>query len=98
MKNKNILEEIRDYAQNPNKDGKSWEAGHVPIQEIINIMESEDWKEEEFDSNGWQYDWWLTMSKGNIVATFSGSGYYGGLSVSTDYEDEFGELLDTEDL
>ena len=34
---------------------------------------------DEFDSNGWQYDYWIEVEFGEKEYIISGSGYYGNL-------------------
>jgi len=43
----------------------------------------------DFDTNGWQYDYWFSMyhdDHGKV--TISGCGYYGGLTISKEKDEE----------
>jgi hypothetical protein len=56
----------------------------VSPEMVTSIMESLGWKQvqeedrDKFDTNGWQYDWWMPFEKDGRSFTASGSGYYGG--------------------
>lgn len=55
---------------------------YMPPAKIVSYLERMDFIEsQEFDTNGWDYDWWLTYSKGDLNLSFRGSGYYGRCSV-----------------
>lgn len=38
--------------------------------------------EDSFDTNGWQWDWWDKVSLNGVTYSISGSGYYGGTTLS----------------
>lgn len=44
---------------------------------------------DDFDTNGWDYDYWLPFTYNGVRYTIFGGGYYGGVKVykDTDYED-----------
>ena len=51
--------------------------------DITHLLGERGWDtNDDFDSNGWQWDFWFTMSKDNATVSISGCGYYGGLKVS----------------
>ena len=39
---------------------------------------------DNYDSNGWQHDYWNSWDINEIKYTLAGSGYYGGISFSKD--------------
>lgn len=52
----------------------------VTPQMIGDHMETLGWEKGEFDTNGWQYDWWLEFSKGDKSFTASGCGHTGAFN------------------
>lgn len=50
------------------------------VEYLRKITDMEDL--EEFDSNGWDWDFWMGFKKGEIHYTLSGSGYRGELYFS----------------
>jgi hypothetical protein len=64
---------------------KSWENRdlHYPVDKLVatlvdNIPGLETCS--DFDTNGWQWDWWQHFTYNGEKFTLSGSGYSGGLS------------------
>lgn len=53
------------------------EAECVCPHQIKHYMESKGWACSDLDTNGWEYDWWLTFTKDGKSFSASGSGYYG---------------------
>ena len=49
----------------------------MPPGTIVAELEILGWERTEFDTNGWQWDYWITMSKGPVNIQISGCGYYG---------------------
>jgi hypothetical protein len=45
---------------------------------------------EDWDTNGWQWDYWMDFEIDNEKYTLSGSGYYGGATfgLNTDWKDK----------
>jgi hypothetical protein len=39
---------------------------------------------DDFDSNGWEFDYWCTYKINDKTLNINGSGYYGGLSITID--------------
>lgn len=63
--------------------GKPWEDEHLhhPVEAIVNAILSIpgiEEKEDGFETNGWQWDWWHRFKYKGKEYTLSGSGYYGG--------------------
>jgi hypothetical protein len=56
---------------------KKYEAFLISPQMIKGSMNKPGWECSEIETNGWQYDWWLTFTKGDKSFTAFGSGYYG---------------------
>lgn len=58
----------------------------MPLEDIVEAMVELGFPEEdyEYDTNGWQCDFWLEFTKTDYQykVTFSGSLYYGGYKVS----------------
>lgn len=50
----------------------------IPVEMVKTHMEAKGWSAGELETNGWQYDWWMTFTKGKQSFTASGSGYHGG--------------------
>ncbi len=76
--NKVILGEIEEY----NSD-------FATLDDVKSYLESVGFEEGEFDSNGWQWDFWQYMmndKQENYI--ISGSGYYGGVSFKKDEDYE----------
>ena len=56
---------------------------------IDTYLKSEGLEQGNFDSNGWDWDFWMEYQKGGKKYTLSGSGWYNtGLSFSEDRDDE----------
>ena len=53
------------------------ELPYMPPGTIVAELEILGWERSEFDTNGWQWDYWITMSKGPVNIQISGCGYYG---------------------
>lgn len=45
-------------------------------------FESRQFESGDIDTNGWQYDHWMTFSKDGMKFGYSGSGYYGDFCIS----------------
>lgn len=56
----------------------------IALCQIDKTMVEQGWVREEFESNGWQYDWWMVFTKDDKKIRFAGSAFYGG--VSGEYE------------
>lgn len=52
-------------------------SNNISLDQIVTALEKEGWKAGDFDSNGWDWDFWCPMSKGDVRVVISGSGYYG---------------------
>lgn len=59
-----------------------------PFHEYNSELEQSGWDQEEFDTNGWSVDFWITYSnpKYNFDLMLSGSWYYGNYQISKRYE------------
>lgn len=81
-----ILQWIKDEdcAENPAELNLSFRC--FSIEDIIETLKSLGYKEVAFESNGWQYDFWISMnnSKMNKLKKIcvTGSAYYGDLSIT----------------
>ncbi len=50
------------------------------VGEVFNHLELNGWEEEvEYETNGYQVDWWKTYRKGNLLLELSGSMWYTSL-------------------
>lgn len=62
--------------------GPEWEDenAHYPAGLIIESIETIDGVEklDNFDSNGWQWDWWQGFTHGGKEYCLAGSGHHGG--------------------
>lgn len=80
MNKEEFLENIKKVI----KTGEGWKdkSAHLPVRNAINwleeigIIEADD----SFESNGWSWDWWTTLTFDGKNYFLSGSGYDGGLS------------------
>lgn len=65
---------------------------YVCISDVDKIMKAfgVDTDNSDFDTNGWQWDFWKKYRVDGKVYMLSGSGYYGGTTfgLNTDDEDE----------
>lgn len=54
---------------------------HFPIDVLLEEITAAGFEvdDDSFDTNGWQWDWWIKMEKNGSRYTLSGSGWYGGL-------------------
>ena len=43
--------------------------------------------EDEFETNGWQYDYWQNITHNNKKYVIHGSGYYGNLTIEENLEE-----------
>ena len=58
---------------------------HIPVRDLVEMTKKIEGVEEgDFETNGWQWDWWACFSYKEKSYTMSGSGYYGGLSFTLD--------------
>lgn len=64
----------------------------APSQIFTTFEEYFDFKEtrdrDDFDSNGWQYDYWIPFTLEDVKYQISGSGYYGTTTITTRDEEE----------
>jgi hypothetical protein len=51
----------------------------IKCLEELGAEESDD-----FDTNGWQYDYWIKLEYNGKKYCLSGSGYYGNLTIAED--------------
>lgn len=73
--NNGILDNIVNFLSSNNED---LNISMCPIRKIDNIMKSLDFKDkEDYETNGWQCDFWKTYVKEDLEIEFSGSLYYG---------------------
>ena len=61
----------------------------IPADYAETYLKSLGWKKLNFDTNGWAYDWWLTVEKPNSHSKEPryqcfGEGYYGGFEFRQD--------------
>lgn len=77
MKNKLTKDQQVSVAEVINGESVSFEAINICPNAIDIYMQSLGYETGEFETNGWQYDWWLNFTKGEENWTAFGSGYYG---------------------
>ena len=59
----------------------------IAPEDVGQYLKSVGLEQEDFDSNGWDWDFWMTYSKDSKKYTLSGSGWYNrGLTFSRDEE------------
>ncbi len=57
---------------------KTFKSKYICPEMIKTYMLGCGWKDgDDFETNGWQYDWWMNFTKGDLKYTAFGSGYYG---------------------
>lgn len=50
------------------------------INEVFSYLEGNGWEEYvEYETNGWQVDWWKTYKQGKILLELAGSMWYTNL-------------------
>ena len=55
--------------------------------DVHEYLESIDLEQGNFDSNGWDWDFWMSYTKDGVTYTLAGSGWYNnGLTFSKDEE------------
>lgn len=85
----NLEEQLKDFL-----DGKVnvVKLDNSAVSPIANALEKlgATVDHDNFDTNGWQWDWWLPAKYQGKKISLSGCGYYGGATIAwdTDYEDE----------
>lgn len=52
----------------------------VPEQ-VAQVLKAQGWTLDDFESEGFQYDWWMTFTKEDKSLRAAGCGYYGGFSI-----------------
>lgn len=62
--------------------GEGWcdKSAHLPMKDIADVLESIGMSEEDFESNGWAWDWAMNLSFDGKRYALYGSGYDGGLN------------------
>ena len=65
-----------------NGNKKQFKHKFIPPAIIKDYLTKLDWECGELETNGWQYDWWLTFTKEEKSYTAFGSGYYGTFEFS----------------
>ena len=59
--------------------------GYIPPAEVITVMEEEGYElQEDWDTNGWDHDFWMYFIKDEKTFMFAGSWYYGSYSFGID--------------
>jgi hypothetical protein len=66
-----------------NKETRVFTLEYVSVDKVIRHLKDLGFKDnDDFSSNGWQYDFWLSMSHAEYgKANIAGSGYYGSVTV-----------------
>lgn len=85
-----LLRDLKDIIKKfVNKEINEYSTHGIWPSIIVNLLEGEGYEKINFDCNGWQWDYWITMTKQGdyhegIVdkITISGSGYYGNFGLS----------------
>jgi len=54
----------------------------VAPREIVQYLESLNFKQGEIESNGWDWDYWIPLTKDDKEFMLSGSGYCGNQALS----------------
>lgn len=54
----------------------------IPPELVEDYLVKLGWEKGEFDTNGWEYDWWLPFTKDGKSFTASGGGFYGNFEFS----------------
>ena len=66
---------------------ESFESNGICPNMVKEYLEGMNWKQVgDLETNGWDYDWWLTFEKGKEKFVASGSGYYGTFKFERDDE------------
>lgn len=76
------IESVLDGTEEQWKDNEA----HFPVENICNAIAEIDGvdKVDDFESNGWQYDWWQYFTYKSKRYGLAGSGHYGGLHFYSD--------------
>jgi hypothetical protein len=61
---------------------EEWSHDNISPSVIVEYFESLGFEKDDMDSNGWDYDFWIYMHKGDEKITITGSGYYGNIEVN----------------
>jgi len=56
---------------------KEFKSTNITPSMVVDYLDTFGWNTGELESNGWQYDWWITFTKDNMSFTAFGSGYDG---------------------
>jgi hypothetical protein len=88
MENKSNFNELAKAAllkgvQTVLETGKEWKDPtlHLPVELAIEAISDSGFENlDNFETNGWDYDWWQSFEYVGKRYTLHGSGYYGGLS------------------
>lgn len=77
---KKLLEEFKTEVQNIIVGKKTSYYTILSIGDVEGYLNSIGEVSEDLDTNGWQWDWWLSCNIDGEEYLLSGSGYYGGLT------------------
>jgi hypothetical protein len=59
---------------------QSFRSGFLPPSEFVDYIEGKYSQQDDFDTNGWDYDYWIRFTINDKKYTVYGSGYYGGVT------------------
>jgi len=67
------------------KDKEQVIIGYIPPNEVIDFMKEHDFElKEDWETNGWDHDFWMYFYKDETEYMFSGSWYYGTYTFGLD--------------
>ena len=79
-----IQDQVIPHIEAAAASGEGWldKSAHFPVDALFTELDGAGFNVniETFGTNGWQWDWWVTVEKGGKKYTLGGSGYNGGLA------------------
>lgn len=74
----NVINSEEDYVE--------WSFNYASIHHGVKILQELGFAGQNMQSNGWEADYWETYIKGDQKVCISGSGFYGGLTITKEDE------------
>jgi len=69
------MNKLKEYLET---DIKQYKFKMMPISDVIEAMSKEGWEyQDDYESKGWQVNFWITFEKGSKKIIFRGSLWYG---------------------
>lgn len=87
---KDLIEILKVFLKSSQPSIKFDQISWGLMRESLNFLEYTKHPKSDFDTNGWEFDFWVTYNKGELFLDISGSLHYGDILIQkSDGESSF---------